>query len=150
MSSFGLVNTISAPLWKGSTQPELIAFEVEFSAYAERVRQLNQTRPANQRIPPATLKQCIQPKLLHSMCILGLIEGSASAEDASEYQVKKWFDETIKSTTKVLSERVNDAIQSVKYTLKPKDPAGTPMSYILDVITSLDEHNASEVTKEPE
>ena len=38
----------------------------------------------------------------------------------------------------------------MNYTLKPRDPANAPRSYILSVITSLDEHNASEVVKDTE
>lgn len=152
MCTHGTINTITLPCLKGTTQPQLIEFEVNFSAYKEHIDALNNLRTASQRIPPATLKQCICPKLLHSMCILGIIEDASSSDEATEEQIQEWFDSSLRVSTKNLAERVNDSIKlnSVQYSLQSRDPASAPRVYVLNIITALDEHNASEVVRDTE
>lgn len=80
MSQYGIVNTITASPLKDVTQPHLIAFEIDYSAYVERVPNVNQSRPQNQQIKVASIRQCIQPKRLQSMCTFGRINGAKTAE----------------------------------------------------------------------
>ena len=92
MSDIGLINTIQAPELVETTQPTLIAFETTYSVYKDRVSRLNSTRSGDQQIPYASIRQCIKPEILHSMCILGYIDGASNAEEATDEAVKTWFD----------------------------------------------------------
>lgn len=58
--------------------------------------------------------------------------------------MKAWFESRLAHSSRHLNDRV-EAIAKVKYTLLPRDPAGTTDQFVLDVITALDEHNASEL-----
>ena len=80
MSNFEVINTIQSPLLSDTTQPAIIEFETNYAAYKDRVNRLNLSRPASQRIPPATIRQCVKLEILHSMCILGYIEGANKGE----------------------------------------------------------------------
>lgn len=87
-----MTNTITTPQLKVVTQSHLIAFEIEYEAYVERVSNVNQSHPQTQQIKSAFIRQCIQPKLLLSLCIIGRIEGATCAEEATDEKVKTWFE----------------------------------------------------------
>lgn len=88
MSSYGIVNTIQAPKLSNATQPDLIQFEVNFPAYTEGVEEINADRAPSQQIKPASIGQCMKPKLLRSLCMLGRIENAETSEDATDEAVR--------------------------------------------------------------
>lgn len=145
MSNYGIVNTIEPPMLSGTSQAQLIEFEIRYSAYSERITFINNGRPTNQKVKPATIRQCMKPKLLHSLCILGRIPDTSKSEEATDASVSEWFNSRLNSNSKSLSDRVQDSIQSVQYKLDNEEPENTSEPYVLNVITALDERNASEV-----
>ncbi|KAI0565234.1 hypothetical protein FGB62_20g20 [Gracilaria domingensis] len=145
MSSYGLVNTIQAPTLEGATQPELLKFEVEFAAHCERVQDVNSGRLASQRIKAATIRQCMKPRLLQSLCILGRIENASSVEQATDDAVQAWFDSRLASTICDLSDRVKEALSTVKFKSSPRHPSGATENLVFDTIAALDEYNASSI-----
>lgn len=148
MSNFGLVSTLSAPVLKSVTQPSLIRFETDFNAYAEKVKDINRSRDEKNKIVPATIKNCIEPALLSSLCILGQIQGAKSVEEAQESAVEEWFTTRIRSKPRDLAERVRSAIDTVTYTQCKEDPAGAALTFVLDIVKSLEVNNASEVIQD--
>lgn len=150
MSDFGIVNTIQAPILENTSQPALIEFETKYSAYKDRVQQINDHRSVTQRIKEASIRQCIKPKILHSLCILGFIEGATTAEQATDASVLKWFDECLKSNEKDLNSRVDTALKKVKFEFDNEDPAGSATHFVVEVVAALDEQNASSIVTDTE
>lgn len=62
--------------------------------------------------------------------------------------MKDWFDSCLHHISRDLNNPVEEAILGVTYRLLWRDPAGTPEQFVLDVITAIDDHNASEVITE--
>lgn len=81
---------------------------------------------------------------------MGRIEGEHQAEDATNKMMKSWFDIRMQQQTTELADRVQDAVDSITYSENPKDPAGAPESYILQIVGALDEWNAFEVVRDSE
>lgn len=50
MSQYGIVNGITDPQLKDVTKPHLTAFEIEYSAYVERVKNIQHSRPHSQHL----------------------------------------------------------------------------------------------------
>lgn len=98
MSSYGIVNTIEAPKLAGASQPELIKIEVDYSAYVECVEDVNSGKKSSPRIKPASILQCMKPRLLRSLCMLGRIDGASSSDDATDESFKVWLNSRIDST----------------------------------------------------
>lgn len=150
MSSFGVLNTIRAPQLTSITQPNLIRFEVEYAAYKEQVTDINRTRSASNQILPAPIRQYLKPELLHSLCILGVIEDASTMEEASDGNVQKWFDSRLSESTRDAAERVRTAVDSVPFRQCREDPGGAVMEYVVNVITALDKANASDAVSDGE
>lgn len=151
MSEFGIVNTIQAPVLEKTSQPALIAFETKYSAYKERVQNINQQRPASQSIKEASIRQCIKPKILQSLCILGFIEDDTTVEQSSNEAVQKWFDECLNANnSKDLNTRVDNALRKVKFEFDHDDPGGSATHFIIEVVAALGEQNASSIVTESE
>lgn len=89
MSSFGVVSTVSPRTLKGVTQPELIQFEIEYPVYEEKIVEVNRSRDNARRIRPASIRNCFDPTLLQSLCILGQIDEATTLADGTDSSVKK-------------------------------------------------------------
>lgn len=149
MSSYGVVSKITAPVLKSSKQQSLIEFETEYQAYKSKIADVNRTCSTSTRMAVATIKQCLDPTFLHSLCMMGRIEGATTAEEATDQGVQKWFDELLAKNPKDISERIRSAINSVKFSASNKDPQGAVSDYILSIVAALDQHNAYSILKEP-
>lgn len=150
MATFGVVSTIQPPCVKGITQPELVKFEIDYKGYLEQISKVNIGRELSRRVRPASIRNCFEPLLLQSLCILRKIDGATTLEEATDEKVKKWFDERLASAPRDLSERVRSAVNSVEYEQCKKDPAGAGLRFILTVVGALDKNNASEVVNDKE
>eukprot|EP00171_Calliarthron_tuberculosum_P004521 IDg4521t1 len=84
MSNFGVVSTISAPVLKSVTHSALIQFQTDYKAYTEKVADINRNRNEDNKIEAASIRNCFEPILLSSLCLLGQIEGASTAEAASD------------------------------------------------------------------
>lgn len=109
----------------------------------ERVNNVNKSPPHSQHLKSASICQCIQSKLLHSLFILGRIERATSADESTGDKVNNLFDGSRQRQTKYISGRVSDPIDSGTYKIQPKDLAGGPESFVLHIMSALDERNAS-------
>ena len=150
MADIGVVNTIDPPKLSDVKQSAIIKFEVEYVAYKERVENVNRTRPTNGRISAASVRQCIDPFLLNSLCILGEIENASNLEEATDAAVRNWFDARLSSAPVDMTERIRSALESVVYKTDRKDPAGGVLSFIINVVSALDKNNASEIIQDKE
>eukprot|EP00171_Calliarthron_tuberculosum_P023495 IDg23495t1 len=150
MSNFGVVSTITAPILKSVTQPSLIQFETDYRAYKDKVEDINRSRESSEHITPASIKNCLEPTLLSSLCILGQIEGSKTSKDATDSAVKAWFEKRLRSAPRDLAERVRSAVDSVKYKQCREDPSGAALTFVLDIVQALDRNNAAEVVSDKE
>ena len=150
MSNFGVVSTLSAPVLKGVTQPCVIQFDNAYKAYTEKVADVNRARDETDKIVPASIKNCVEPMLLSSLCTLGKIEGATKLEDTTDEMVEKWFNDRIKSTPRDLSERVRAAINSVSYKQCPEDPSGAALTFVVNIVKALEKQNAVCITTDKE
>lgn len=148
MSTYGIVSALVAPTLKDVTQPDLIEFEIEYTAYKEKVADINRSRDTTRRISPASIRQCLDPVLLQGLCLLGQIEGADSASQATDAKVRAWFDARLATAPEDMTERVRSALGSVNYEINKQDPGGAVLSFIGKVVSALDKNNASEVIQD--
>ena len=76
---------------------------------------------------------------------MGEIQDADKIEDATLEAVKAWFDTASGVALKDLSERIDSALQSVTYKANTEDPSGVVTNFLVNVMTALDQNNASEV-----
>ncbi len=150
MSAFGAVATISAPALKSVTQLDLIKFEIEYIVYKEKIAEVYRVKEASRQVIPASIRNCIEPVLLQSLCILGQIEGAESVEEATDDKVQIGSMIASHPLPRDAAERVRSAVDSVKYEECKKDPAGAALSFVLSTIAALDKNNVSDIVKDDE
>lgn len=75
---------------------------------------------------------------------------STTVEDATDSSVKAWFDARLRAAPKDMAERVRSAVDTVTYKQCTEDPLGDPLEFLINVITSLDKNNASEIVQDSE
>ena len=97
MSNFGVVSTVTAPTLKSVKQTDLIQFETEYMAYKEKIADINRTQGYDHEVAPASIRNCVDPMLLHSLCILRQIGGATTVEEATDAAVKNWFETRLRS-----------------------------------------------------
>ena len=144
MSSFCAISALAAPVLEDVTQPDLIKFEVDYSSYKEKVADLNGTRDTSRQIIATTIRQCLDPLLLQSLCLLGQIESATNATEATDEKVKSCFDARLVSAPAYLTERARCALEFVKYQVNKQYPSGEALRFIVKIVTALDRNNASE------
>lgn len=105
-SNYGIVSAISAPVLSSLKQQSVIQFETEYSACLNQINDINRSRTFANRITPASVRQCLAPTFLNSLCIIGRIDGASSSDEATDASVKKWFQERLDAVPKDLAERV--------------------------------------------
>lgn len=129
----------SRPADVGLTKPELVEFKIKYASYVESFNNDNH-RPPSQKGQAASIYECIQPKLLHSLCILG-VDGANSAEKEAFQTVEVWFNRRLQHQSKELSAHVTDAVESVDYNMPTKDSEGAPETVVLQILSALDKRN---------
>lgn len=143
-SNYGLVAFLKPPSLEAIDQPSLIRFETSYSAYIAKIEDVNKDRSNDEQILPASIKDCFNANTLHTLCILGEIEGATSVDEATIDAVQKWFDTASTLSTNDLSERVDATVKGLVYTSNKEDPSGGVYNFIIDVIRALDRNNASD------
>ena len=150
MSDYGVVSTINPPTLLNVRQDTLIKFDNDYTKYVDKIRQVNQGRPTNNKIVPSSIRQCLDGTLLNTLCIIGKIEDAETMEDATDDAVEKWFRKHLSLAPEDLTERVRAALDSVQYFANPQDPGGSATDFIVDIVSALDRNNASEIVKDKE
>ena len=147
-SNFGVVAYIKPPTLHGVTQPDLIKFETEYTAYKEKLQNVNNGREDGNKLPTATIRDCIDGPTLQALCIMGKISGAQTMEQATPEKVEDWFTAAHTAAPRDLSERIHSALSAVKYKDCQADPAGAALTFCLDAIKALDKNNASEIMQD--
>lgn len=143
--SYEILNTIKAPCLEGVSQSELIKFEVDYSAYKDCIEDVNYGKPPSQRLKPSSICQCMKPRTIHSLWILGRIDGASSAKEVTDDSIKSWFKYCISLAIFDLSDRVEEDLFTIKFKPMPPDLSGAPENLMLEEIYVLDEFNASSI-----
>jgi len=147
-SDYGLVNVIQPPTLKELTQPKMIEFETEYAKYLRKITDINADRPDDDKVKPASIRDCMDAKDVHGLCIIGDIQGATTVEEATDEAIKEWFEASIGKNIRALSARIKSALSSVKYTQKPEDPGGAVLMFCIDFIKALDMQNCSDILKD--
>lgn len=92
MSSHGVVSTLTAPVRKKVTQPDLIEFEAEYEACKEKVVDVNRNRDKSRQSNATCIYQCMERNLFHSLSILGQFGNAPELQDATDAAEKKYFE----------------------------------------------------------
>lgn len=71
-------------------QPQLIKFRVHYAAYKKQIEYLNSGRPQSQKIKAASIRHCLQSRLLHIPRILGLTGSIGRSVEATDDAVTAW------------------------------------------------------------
>lgn len=147
-SNYGSVSVIQPPSLKQVDQPSLIKFETEFSAYRNKVDGVNSDRDEENKLQPATIKDCMDSNMLHALCLMGEIEGASSVEEATPEKVSAWFNNAATVSPRDISERLEAVLKAIQYSPNKEDPAGGVANFMLEVIIQLDKYNISEILED--
>lgn len=150
MAQVGTIETIKHPVLKDVRQSSLIKFDTEYTHYLKDIESVNSNRDATRTITAASIRQCMEPELLNSLCIIGVIDEATTLEDATDENVKKWFDERLEDAPEDIVERVRSALSTVHYRTDKNDPSGAALAFIVNVVSALDRYNASEIVGDRE
>lgn len=96
-----------------TTQPSLIKFETAYAAYKDKIDAVNRARSASEHVTPHSVKECFEPTLLQSMCIMSVTDEA----------VQTWLDAALVIAPRDISDRVKAALDAVKYKPVKEDPA---------------------------
>lgn len=109
---------------------------------------MNNGREDGNKLPVATIRDCMDGPTLQALCIMGKISGAQTLEQATSEKVEDWFTAAHTAAPRDLSERIHSALSAVKYKDCQADPAGAALTFCLDAIKALDKNNASEIMQD--
>lgn len=75
-------------------------FKGKYASYPVEVEELNNWRSAVQRIPPESLKTCVDPELLDSLVLSKKIPDVSSTGALTNDQLKIWMESTVRASHK--------------------------------------------------
>ena len=149
-SEIGTVSVIKPPRLTSVLLPDLIKFETAYAQYVREVNDVNATRNNDNQLRITSIRSCIESRVLQSLCMLGEIDGAATIEDATDENVKAWFDSALAETPRTVLARLKSAISALKYEQCDEDPAGAAQQFCLSAVAALDEQNISAIINDVE
>ena len=132
-----LVSQINRPELEGCRRSSIIAFREDYDEYKRRIEAANANRQPRDRLRMATIRECIKPDLLESMCMMSKIPGAATSADLTDELVNNWYEGLLEVDPAELTTRLNEVVNSVKHDPDPVDPSGGVVDYIHQVMTKI-------------
>jgi len=147
-SNYGVIGFINPPTLSSVTKAALVQFKQEYEVYKEKCADVNKSRPVDKKILIASIRDCVDGQMLSALVKMKKIEGAATVEQATPKRVEKWFEEVLNFAPQDLSERIAAVLASVKYNKIRGDPAGSVLTYCIDVMKALSNHVAEDVLED--
>ena len=144
-SNYGVIGFVKPPTLSGVTKSAMVKFKEEFDVYKEKCSDVNKSRSSENKIVIATIRDCIDGQLLAALVKMKKIPDANTVEQASAEKVDKWFNGALNFAPQDLSERIDGVLSAVKYTKIRGDPAGSALTFCVDVMKALSTNVASDV-----
>ncbi len=144
-SNYGVIGFVKPPTLSAATKGALVKFKEEFEVYKEKCSDVNKSRSSDAKIVIATIRDCIDGTLLYALVKMRKIPDAETVEQATPKRVDKWFQNALNFAPQELSERIDAVLSSVKYTKVRGVPAGSALTFCVDVMKALSTHVAEDV-----
>lgn len=115
---------VKSPNLKSTLLPERIKFETAHAQYVRETEDMNSQRDEDSHLRVLSIQNCMDRRILQSLCILGNILHATTIGKETDQNIKAWFDTALAETTRTLSVRLNAAASKVSYKKCDEDPAG--------------------------
>lgn len=99
------------------------------------------------KIVVASIRDCIDRQMLFASVKMSKILEASSVEQSTPKRVEKWFKDALNFASQDLSERIDAVRASVKYVKVTGDPAGSALTFCMNVMKSLSTNVTDDVLK---
>ena len=147
-SNYGVIGFVKPPILSAVTKAALVKFKEEFDVYKEKCLDVNKSRASDAKIHIASTRDCIDGQLLSALVKMNKIPDATTVEQATPKRVEKWFSGALNFAPQDLSERIDTVLSSVKYTKIRGDPAGSALTFCVDIMKSLSTNVAEDVLQD--
>ena len=144
-SNYGVIGFVKPPVLSSVTKSALMKFKEEYEVYKEKCADINKSRSADTKIVVASIRDCMDGQILSALVKMKKIEGAGNVEQALPKKVEKWFRKIVNYTPQDFSERIAAVLSGVKYTKVRGDPAGSALTFCIDVMKALSVNVAGSV-----
>ena len=144
-SNYGVIGFVKPPALLAVNKASLVKFKEEFEVYKEKCSDVNKSRSSENKIVIATIRDCIDGQLLAALVKMNKIPDAKTVEQATSTRVEKWFKDAFNFAPQDLSERIDAVLSAVKYTKIRGDPAGSALTFCVDIMKALSTNVAEEV-----
>ena len=149
-SNYGVIGFVKPPTLTAVTKAALVKFKEEFDVYKEKCADVNKSRSSDSRIVVASIRDCVDGQLLSALVKMHKIPDATTVEQATPKRVDKWFNSALNFAPQDLTERIDAVLSSVKYTKICGDPAGSALTFCVDVMKSVSTNVAEDVWDDPD
>ena len=144
-SNYGVIGFVKPPILSAVTKCALIKFKEEYDVYVEKCADVNKSRSDDSKILIASIRDCMDGQMLTALVKMKKIDGAETVEQAISDKVEKWFKQLVNYTPQDISERIAAVLSVVKYTKVRGDPAGSALTFCIDVMKSLSTNVAENI-----
>jgi hypothetical protein len=139
MATFaGTVNTVQAPILVSTLRAKVVEFLSRYDKYVTSLEDVNsQLGPGVPHTVPATRKQCIDSELLAGLVGIHAIPDVTTVDDLTAEGVLLWLQGRILSPIEEVAERIDTALEQVKWTSQHDDPHGSALDFFVQVHQAL-------------
>lgn len=147
-SNYGVFGFIQPPVLSSVTKASLVKFNQEYEVYLEKCADINKSRKIDSKIVVASIRDCIDGQMLSALVRMNKIEGAETVEQATPKRVERWFKKALNFAPQDLSERVASVLASLKYVKVRGDPAGSALTFCIDVMKSISTNVADDILRD--
>ncbi len=147
-SNYGVIGFVKPPTLAAVSKAAPVKFKEEFDVYKEKCSDVNRSRSSDTKIVIATIRDCIDGQLLAALVKMKKIPDANTVDQATFKRVDKWFQGALNFAPQDLSERIDAVLSVVKYTKLRGDPAGSALTFCVDVMKALSTNVAEDVLED--
>ena len=103
-TNYGIIGFIKPPTLSAVSKAALFKLKEEFDIYKEKCAAVNNSRSSDSRIVAASIRDCIDGKLLSALAKMHKILDAITVEQATPKRVDKWFNSALNFTPRDLAE----------------------------------------------
>jgi hypothetical protein len=130
----GTDNKVQVPILKPTLRANVVEFLSRYDNYVTSLEDDNgQLGPGVPHTLPATRKQCIDSELLAGQVGIQAIPDGTTVEDVTTEGVLVCFQSRIAAPVEEVAERINAALEQVKWTPQYDDPHVSALDFFVQV-----------------
>ena len=132
-----VVSEIKRPELTSCRRSAVGSFREAYEEHKRRIGDVNRNRAARDQLRVASIRECIKPDLLESMCVMGKIPGATTSEQLTNEMVINWYNSLLEIDPAEANSRLNEVMKTIVHKPDPTDPAGAVVDYVSEVVTKV-------------